>query len=283
MLGRLIKHEFRATGRRMLPALGVLALLGLLANLSIRILDSGFGGTPLRILLILFIIAFFVGMIAAWIMALVLMIIRFYRNLLKDEGYLMFTLPTDAHALIWSKLIVSTVWFLATALTIFLLMALTGANLSKMSGADFEVIFRGMGEGLGLLRSLGVTNGSLILLGVEFVVAMVLASLTTCLQFYAAMGLGQMSDEHKVLWSVLAFVGLSFAFRFLGTTVLAVFSGSDSMDLIITNLEQLAQTAPGIVRAVNTGIGGAMLLELLQGAVLYLITSLTLKKKLNLA
>ena len=112
---------------------------------------------------------------------------------------------------------------------------------------------------------------------------MVLASLTTCLQFYAAMGLGQMSDEHKVLWSVLAFVGLSFAFRFLGTTVLAVFSGSDSMDLIITNLEQLAQTAPGIVRAVNTGIGGAMLLELLQGAVLYLITSLTLKKKLNLA
>ena len=276
MLGRLIKHEFRATGRRMLPALGVLALLGLLANLSIRILDSGFGGTPLRILLILFIIAFFVGMIAAWIMALVLMIIRFYRNLLGDEGYLMFTLPTDAHALIWSKLIVSTVWFLATALTIFLLMALTGANLSKMSGADFEVIFRGMGEGLEILRSLGVTNGSLVLLGTEFVVAMVLASLTTCLQFYAAMGLGQMSDEHKVLWSVLAFVGL-------GTTVLAVFSGSDSMDLIITNLEQLAQTAPGIVRAVNTGIGGAMLLELLQGAVLYLITSLTLKKKLNLA
>ena len=283
MLGRLIKHEFRATGRRMLPALGVLALLGLLANLSIRILDSGFGGTPLRILLILFTIAFFVGMIAAWIMALVLMIIRFYRNLLGDEGYLMFTLPTDAHALIWSKLIVSTVWFLATALTIFLLMALTGANLSKMSGADFEVIFRGMGEGLEILRSLGVTNGSLVLLGTEFVVAMVLASLTTCLQFYAAMGLGQMSDEHKVLWSVLAFVGLSFAFRFLGTTVLAVFSGSDSMDLIITNLEQLAQTAPGIVRAVNTGIGGAMLLELLQGAVLYLITSLTLKKKLNLA
>ncbi len=283
MLGCLIKHEFRATGRRMLPALGVLALLGLLANLSIRILDSGFGGTPLRLLLTLFVIAFFVGMIAAWIMALVLMISRFYRNLLGDEGYLMFTLPTDAHALIWSKLIVSTVWFLAAALTIFLLIVLTGANLSQMSGADFELIFRGMGEGLEILRSLGVTNGSLVLLGVQFVAAMVLASLTTCLQFYAAMGLGQMSDEHKVLWSVLAFVGLSFAFRFLGTTVLAAFSGSDSMDLVITNLEQLAQTAPGVVRAVSTGVGAMMLIELLHGAVLYLITSLSLKKKLNLA
>ena len=283
MLGRLIKHEFRATGRRMPPALGVLALLGLLANLSIRILDSGFGGSLLRVLLTLFIIAFFVGMIAAWIMALVLMIIRFYRNLLKDEGYLMFTLPTDAHALIWSKLIVSTVWFLATALTIFLLMLLTGVNLAHMSGANFDEVFRGMGEGLELLRSLGVTNGSLILLGVEFVVAMVLSSLATCLHFYAAMGLGQMSAEHKVLWSVLAFVGLSFAFRFLGTAVFAGLAGTESMDLVIRSMEELAQSAPGVVRVIHSGIGGVMLLELLQGAVLYLITALTLKKKLNLA
>ena len=59
MLSRFIKHEFRATGRRMLPTLGVLALLGLLANLSIRVLESGFGGTLLRILMVLFIAAFF--------------------------------------------------------------------------------------------------------------------------------------------------------------------------------------------------------------------------------
>ena len=133
MLGRLIKHEFRATGRRMLPALGVLALLGLLANLSIRVLESGFGGTLLRILMVLFIAAFFIGMTVAWVMTLVLMISRFYRNLLKDEGYLMFTLPTSSHALIWSKLIVSTVWFLATVLLIGLLMLLTVANLGQMS------------------------------------------------------------------------------------------------------------------------------------------------------
>lgn len=283
MLGRLIKHEFRATGRRMLPALGVLALLGLLANLSMRILDSGFGGSPLRILLILFIVAFFIGMIAAWIMALVLMISRFYRNLLKDEGYLMFTLPTNAHALIWSKLIVSTVWFLVTALLILLLMLLTGANLGQMSGADFAEVFRGLGEALDALRYMGVTNGSLILLAAEFVAAMVIASLTTCLQFYAAMGIGQMSDDHKGLYSVLAFVGLSFAFQFISSTVFAGLIGTDTMNVVVANLEELVQTVPGIVRAINTGIGGVMLFELLQGAVLYVITSLTLQKKLNLA
>ena len=283
MLGQLIKHEFRATARRMLPALGVLVLLGLLANLSFRVLDSGYGGTPLRILLVLFIIAFFIGMIVAWVMALVMMISRFYRNLLKDEGYLMFTLPTNTHALIWSKLIVSTVWFIVTALLIFLLVMLTGANLARMNGEDLSGVFHGLGEALDVLRSMGVTNGSLVLLGVEFVAAVVITSLTTCLQFYAAMGLGQMSDDHKGLWSVLAFVGLSFAFQFLSTTVFAGMTGTETMNIVVANLEELMQTAPGIVRAINTGMGGTMLLELIQGVILYLITSLTLSKKLNLA
>ena len=164
MLGHLLKHEFRATGRRMLPTLGVLALLGVLANLSIRMLESGFGGTLLRILMGLFVAAFFIGMTVAWVMTLVLMISRFYRNLLKDEGYLMFTLPTNSHALIWSKLIVSTVWFLATALLIGLLIMLTVANLGQMSADDFNAAFYGAREVLDMLYQLGVSRSSLILL-----------------------------------------------------------------------------------------------------------------------
>ena len=283
MLSRLIKHEFRATGRRMLPTMGVLALLGVLANLSIRLLESGFGGTLMRILMVLFIIAFFIGMTVAWVMTLVLMISRFYRNLLKDEGYLMFTLPTSSHALIWSKLIVSTVWFLATALLIGLLMLLTVANLGQMSAEDFNAAFYGMREVLDMLYQLGVSKGSLILLLGELVVASVITCLTTCLHFYAAMGLGQMSANHKGLMSVLAFIGISIAFQILASTVFSGLSNAGSLDLVAEAIEDMAQTAPGIVRVANSGVGSVMLLELLQGAVLYVITALSLNKKLNLA
>mgnify|MGYP006988889638 CR=1 FL=1 len=62
------------------------------------------------------------AIVAAVVMTVVLMVSRFYRNLLRNEGYLMFTLPVSAHALVWSKLIVSLVWFLLTALLIFLVM-----------------------------------------------------------------------------------------------------------------------------------------------------------------
>ncbi len=283
MLSRLIKHEFRATGRRMLPTLGVLALLGLLANLSIRVLESGFGGTLLRILMGLFIAAFFIGMTVAWVMTLVLMISRFYRNLLKDEGYLMFTLPTSSHALIWSKLIVSTVWFLATALLIGLLMLLTVANLGQMSAEDFNAAFYGMRDVLDMLYSLGVSKGSLVLLLGELVVASVITCLTTCLHFYAAMGLGQMSANHKGLMSVLAFIGISIAFQILASTVFSGLVKAGSVDLVVQSIEDMAQTAPGIVRVVNSGVGSALLLEVLQGAVLYVITALSLNRKLNLA
>ena len=52
MLGKLLKYEFRATGRSMLPVLGVLTLLVLLANISVRLLDRT-AGAFLTILLIM--------------------------------------------------------------------------------------------------------------------------------------------------------------------------------------------------------------------------------------
>ena len=41
MLGKLIKHEFRATGRTMLPILALLPVLAVLAGLSMHQLEFG--------------------------------------------------------------------------------------------------------------------------------------------------------------------------------------------------------------------------------------------------
>ena len=115
MLGKLLKHEFRATYRTMLPMFGVVLVLSLLANLSFaRIADTDSGA--LDILFGLFIMAFFLGLFTMGVMAMVVMIQRFYKNVLGDEGYLTLTLPVNVHEIVWSKLIVSFVWFLATGL-----------------------------------------------------------------------------------------------------------------------------------------------------------------------
>ena len=94
MLRKLLKHEFRATGRIMLPLFGILLLVSVGANFSSRgMLNSD--SSLLRTLGTIFIMLFIVGIFAVGIISFVLMINRFYKNLLQDEGYVMMTLPVE--------------------------------------------------------------------------------------------------------------------------------------------------------------------------------------------
>lgn len=276
MLGKLLKHEFRATGRLMLPALGAVLVLAVLANLSIRFIqisDSVF----LTVLLGLVIAAFVIGVIAVSIMTIVLMVMRFYRNLLKDEGYLMHTLPVSVHELVWSKLIVSFVWFAATFLIIWLVILLsvliqTGTDLGQLIAG-----FPSWAEIRDFLAEVGLGMGDLWLLGGEMLLGAILGGLYTCLHFYAAMSLGHMFSKDKVLLSILFFVGLSIALSILQTGF------SVNIALHAESVEELMETARGGIRLMQ-GIGGrAIVLELVQSALLYLATVLPLKKRLNLA
>ena len=140
MLRKLLKHEFRATGRIMLPVIGILLATSVAANLSMRYLldnDAWF----LSMLGILLLTAFGFAIGGVFIVSFILMIQRFYKNLLQDEGYVMLTLPVSIHQHIWSKLIVSSVWFIVTALAVILACCITAFDLTVV-----KEILRGMGE-----------------------------------------------------------------------------------------------------------------------------------------
>ena len=276
MLGKLMKHEFRATARIMLPVMGAMMALALLANLSIRGLAGNLSDVPmLKILFTLIIIFFGAAVIATVVMSLVIMVSRFYRNLLKDEGYLMFTLPVSVHELIWSKLIVSLVWFLATGLLIFLVMALMALNLSH---TNLEMIFKQLpswSEIIGWMDQAGI-RGQVITFLVQIVLGTLTGILAACLHFYAAMALGHMFSKDKVLLSIVFFVGISFAFNLMEM-------GYGVVGFGLSDLENLDMSSgrEGLAFVSNViwhGIG----LSAVQAAVLYLAAFLGLKKGLNL-
>ena len=276
MLGKLMKHEFRATARIMLPVMGAMATLALLANLSIRGLAGNLSDVPmLKILFTLIIIFFGAAVVATVVMSLVIMVSRFYRNLLKDEGYLMFTLPVSVHELIWSKLIVSLVWFLATGLLIFLVMALMALNLSH---TNLEMILKQLpswSEIIGWLDQAGV-RGQVITFLVQTVLGTLIGIIAACLHFYASMALGHMFSKDKVLLSIVFFVGISFAFNLMEM-------GYGVVGFGLSDLENLDMSSgrEGLAFVSNViwhGIG----LSAVQAAVLYLAAFLGLKKGLNL-
>jgi len=276
MLGKLMKHEFRATARIMLPVMGAMVALALLANLSIRGLAGNLSDIPmLRILFTLIIIFFSVAVVATAVMSLVIMVSRFYRNLLKDEGYLMFTLPVSVHELICSKLIVSLVWFLGTGLLIFLVMALLALNLSHTNLQMILEQFPSWSEILGWLDAAGV-RGQVITFLVQIVLGTLIGIFAACLHFYASMALGHMFSKDKVLLSIVFFVGISFAFNLMEMGYGIVGFGLSDLE----NME-LSNNREGL-GFLSTVIWHGIGLSAVQAAVMYLATFLGLKKGLNL-
>lgn len=277
MLGKLLKQEFRATGRIMLPVYGALVMLSVLGNFSIRLLDSGLSDSSVLRFLAVFFIGFFIfGMFAAMIMTLVLMITRFYRNLLKDEGYLMHTLPVSVHGLVWSKLIVSLVWFVVTGLVITLIVCLTALIQSGTNLVDVFAEFPNWAEVKALLADQGIYGRDIALFFTELGALILIGTLANCLHFYAAMSMGHMFNKDKVLLSIVFFVVISFVlsllttllgFRLTDLAALTVESGSSEMLLVY--MRRLLVFSIGV--------------ELVQGALLYFATTLSLRRGLNLA
>lgn len=273
MLRKLLKHEFRATGRVMLPMIAILLAASVAANLSLRyLMDSRtwffnmVGG--------LLLMALVAAIIGVCVVAFVLMIQRFYKNLLQDEGYVMLTLPVSIHQHIWSKLIVSSVWFIVTALAVILACCVTAFDLSIVK----EILW-GLGEIFQELRKVQAyyaINGTAI--AIELIVLTFLGLAAMCLQFYAALAAGHSLPGHKLAWSVVWFFGLQFAFQTIGVGIIQLLDRAGFFDWGIFHPDIHLDAMAGI----HIGMGLLLLCTVAYGAIFYAITTFFLKKRLNL-
>ncbi len=269
MLIKLMKHEFRATARTMVPLFLVLLVTAGGANLSVRVLMERdmavlnlFGG--------LLIMAFVVAAAAACIMSMVVMVQRFYKNLLQDEGYVMMTLPVSVHQHIWSKLIVSAVWFAATALMFFLAIFIVAADIRLV-----WQFLRGCADIFTDLTAYYALNGTAIAL--ELLLLAFLGSCTMCLSFYASLAAGHSRPNHKMRWSVVCFFAIQFAQDFLLGLLMSFMSATGldyTLAQLLPNLSDMAGVHAGLLLAAGAAALG--------GAVYYGITAWFLTRHLNL-
>ncbi|MCI9126065.1 MAG: hypothetical protein HFG28_02565 [Eubacterium sp.] len=120
MLGKLIKNEFRATARTFGAMYLIVFIVTVLLKLVIEIQDIfQLDNVVINILSFVTITAFVLGIIGVVIGTFILIIKRFYDNMLKNEGYLSFTLPATVGQHIASKSIVSYIWVIVSAVFIF--------------------------------------------------------------------------------------------------------------------------------------------------------------------
>ena len=125
MLNKLLKYEFKATARWFLPLYIALIVLTLLNKLTMIVeLPEIAVFTVLEVLLMVFYVMI---IIFTSIATLILLLVRFYKNLYTDEGYLTHTLPVKPSMHLNCKLLSGFIWNVASGvvqiISLFILFA----------------------------------------------------------------------------------------------------------------------------------------------------------------
>lgn len=274
MLRKLIKHELRATGRVMGPMLGLTLLAAVGGNIAVHNLLKT-GNDLLNFLGLFLLMLFMAILIASFVVSFVLMIRRFYQNLLRDEGYLMMTLPVSVHAHVLSKLIVSLLWAAATMMTMAAAVCILVFELEFVDLILYDLADLLAGVEFSGLKLMDFAGQTALLLA-EIVLLLAVAESCVCLHLYAAMAVGHGFTHHKGLLSVIAYFVMSFGWSAIQNGALAVFNrlAPNGISLGMQNLSPFAAT--------HINMMALTAVTLIPAAVWYAITTYCLKNRLNL-
>ncbi|MEG2652065.1 MAG: hypothetical protein RSA17_00685 [Ruthenibacterium sp.] len=278
MLGKLIGHEFRQSGRTFLPLFGGAAALLLLTKLLLvlnqvftKVTPVAEGGEKTQQIVIMAVLsgifaAVFVLALLALILATLLVSVQRFYKLLGDEGYSMFTLPVTPAQHIISKTIVALTWFVSAIVfayvsgLVMLPADITGAmwgELAKMDGSLWQ---------------------TLALLVACMLVGIVGALWTVDL----SCAIGMHWPQQRLGASILVYFGLQMAMK-----ILALIGAAGACILLFnTRLRHLlpSELTPNeMLPLLNIMLACMLVLLLIGSALLFFLTRRILDKKLNLA
>lgn len=282
MLGKLMKYDLRS-GIRTFSLIWIgLAALAAINGLTLRIafdgdIQSELANFIITVLPMVLLVALYVAM---GIFMLVFIINRFYKGLLGDEGYLMFTLPVSVSEHIGSKLLTSMIFQIGSFAVAVLSGGLLFAVLTPLNFSDVAQAFQEAGRYL-RVNPLPAGTGWVV---AEFIVYTLIAAAVSILQIYTAISIGHLGKKNRGWFALLAYVGISIAFSIIMNGCMSLLQ-SDAFPSVLLNWEFCLDDTGWHVQGVGmmaSTIGIGIGLELLKGTGFFFATRAILSKRLNL-
>lgn len=268
MLGKLLKHEFKITGRMFLPLFAIVAVMTPLLALMSKLFNID-SNSPLAMVSALSMLGYVLLLVAAGVASFVLVIMRFYRSMTKESAYLTFMLPVNTSQLVLSKLIVAFVWQVLSVVIIGLSIAGFTLAHGVWRIEQLQHLWTTIKQ---LLELPAVDSSQIILLLVLTLLTMIVSAITGTLEIYASVALGQTAKSHRVLASFGCYLALY--------TVIQMLSGIIVLPFMF--MENANQTINASL-SMQSGIMGISLgLNVVLGIVFFIMTSKLFKNRLNL-
>lgn len=270
MLGKLMKYEFKATARIFLPVYAALVALCLIGRVA-----ENFEGLHENLLFVIGIMLIAAAFCAVAVVTLVLIIKRFWDNLLGREGYLMHTLPAGEWQHILSKLFTSAIWCLCSTLAALLAILILAGDALSISLSGFGALWDSLRLTFSDLRDGGLL-GPAIRFGVELAVLAIAGIFAAILMAYLAMSIGQLANKSRVWAAIGSYVGINILVSLLRS----------GLNELLGLIQPVVLTEPGTAiqslgHANNTMLW-AIGICLVEAVVFFFATNHLLTKRLNL-
>lgn len=269
MLGKLLKYDFKALFRN----------YGLLfaALFSVTILYKIFLFLPRNIVLdsmsTLMGALYVIVILGCLFGAGVINVMRFYKNLVTDEGYLTFTLPVSSKQIIVSKLISTLVMEFLMAAAVLLSLSFLRKDLPIL-----DELYNVLGMYLKQMFALAEYRNLLTGFLVYFVIVCVYMQITV----FTAVAIGQLSRMHKIAAGVGAYALLYFVTQCVMGVAVFLWAMKFNMYNVEVDMSYLSAIHPEIISAVGQILILIDVAIVILGAACFFLSDYLFSKKLNL-
>lgn len=262
MLGKIFKYDMKAMNRSMIPGYIIVFVLALFTKGMFMLSNKfHFMQTFSGLFLAVFIFAIF-GIFFYVFLASVL---RFYKNFIREEGYLTHTLPISKNTLLFSKLLTFLIHFIVTFIVVILSVMLLIPDYSIVNN-----LFTIAGT---FITELGYSVPGVI---IYMIIMFLVSILSNILLFYLAMCLGQTRNDKKVLYSIIYGVILYSIVQMVGVIFTLIIGLSNP------GVFENANAAMPDKSFLNLMFGYSSILSFVIMVVYYVMSVRILDKKLNL-
>ncbi len=266
MLKKLFKQEWIATTKVMLPVNLLLIAITLLGSLVLKFFPVDSRDTLIQSLSTSALMLYLIALIGIACAAYIFFIVRFYKTMYSDEGYLTHTLPVTVHTLIIGKGLATVIWLFITYT--MLMASIRLLIIFQISPTEWILTYQDLLTEIAEFNQTSPIPLSSIVWMI--VLTLIIKAVYSFLNVSASLSIGQLFTKHKIIGSILVFCGI---YVLIMMTFTAYFAYMSSIDLSANGA-----TADNIYLLFASSMG----LSLFLCAVFYLVTWLLTSRKLNL-
>jgi len=272
MLGKLIKHEFKASAHSVLNIYLAAAITIVIMLLSFAVKVRWISALSTAALLIISVLAVVITIIAV--------IAGFYKTLYGSQGYLSFTLPVKSGQLLGAKALVSFVWILLSYIScigIFIgVYFYVSAKVGENTVENIKVLLQVFG---------GVSTKAIGQMIVFFVVSIIMQIAVLIAEIYFSITLANTRVFQKIgtVSAIFIFFGVFILMQIITavlTTYVPVTLYYDPLSagggLALSFSQSMIQNPTGV----NLGLTG-LIFQIFAAAALFVSTGWLMKNKVN--